>query len=291
MRKLLLTLSALFLLAGSLGRGRKSSFLHARLVRLRRLGPLPVHGEIRPAEEMGGQVRRRHQSAALRLRAVAGRFRRQEHRRLRDDQHGGARHAGGRRRRHHVHHRRRLFQRQRRGAGAPQSHARPDPRQARAAGGKNRFAISVRARHGDQQSRGRTEAREIREHLGFRHRRRVLERHQPGRGGHLEAAGLADPQRQRDHQDFRFVEDPRRNSGPDGGANRSAQPAGRLRAALRQSDRGRLVRTDGPDGQAGSGRRQGAFVHRRSFRRHAGFLQRTARHHASVLHRALGRWR
>ena len=51
---------------------------------------------------------------------------------------------------------------------------------------------------------------------------------------------------------------------------------------------GALVRTDRADGEAGAGRRQGAFVHRRGFRRHPGFVQRTACHHASVLHRALG---
>ncbi len=58
------------------------------------------------------EVRNQHPRAALRLRAVAGRVRREEHRRLRDDQHGGAGHAGGGGRGHHGNPGRRLFERQ-----------------------------------------------------------------------------------------------------------------------------------------------------------------------------------
>ena len=43
--------------------------------------------------KVGGQVRHHHQGATLRLRAIARRLRREEHRRLHHDQHGGARHA------------------------------------------------------------------------------------------------------------------------------------------------------------------------------------------------------
>ena len=61
-----------------------------------------------------------------------------------------------------------------------------------------------------------------------------------------------------------------------------------VRSAIRESDRGRLVRTDGPNGRAGTGGGQGADVDRRGFARHARFLQRTACDHAYVLHAAIG---
>ena len=55
-----------------------------------------------------------------------------------------------------------------------------------------------------------------------------------------------------------FVADSRRDSGPDGGANRRSEPARRLGPEVRQGARRRLVRTDASDVRGWTGDRQGA---------------------------------
>ena len=149
MRRFLLAFAFLFSLAGSLpgAVAPPPTFTIGWSVYVG-WNPYQYMATLRDAQKVGGQVRRRDQGAAVRLCAVAGCVRREEYRRLRYDQYGGARHARCSRRRHHGDHRGRLFERQRRGAGAPQLDARPDPRQARAAGRENCFAVFVRARHG-----------------------------------------------------------------------------------------------------------------------------------------------
>jgi len=87
--------------AGLGGAARGEAFVHGWIVGLRRLESLLLHGEIGHSTQVGRQVRNQYPRAAIRLRAVAWRLRRQEHRHLRDDQHGGSRHASGGRRRHH----------------------------------------------------------------------------------------------------------------------------------------------------------------------------------------------
>src|SRR5712692_9046965 len=74
-----------------------ASLLYGWMVDLRRLESILLHGQVGDSPEMGRQVRHQHQGSALRLCAVAGRLRGEEHRRLRDDQYGSARHAGCRR--------------------------------------------------------------------------------------------------------------------------------------------------------------------------------------------------
>ena len=128
--------------------------------------------------QVGRQVRHRHQGPALRLRAVAGRLRREEHRRLHHDQHGGARHARRLRRADHRDPDRRLLQRQRRPAGAQRTcSSKTSPGKKMLLVREDRLRIPVRSRHDPERPARPDQARAAHQHLRFRHRDRLHRRH------------------------------------------------------------------------------------------------------------------
>ena len=238
---------------------------------------------------MGRQVRHRHQVQRFDYAPSLDAFRRQEYRRLRDDEHGGARHARRVRRRHH---RLSLWSAITPTATTPLlvRHNLTWPRSPASAssGRENRLPISVRARHGDSTASAN---RSKRVKFVNTSDSDIAQRLDRSPASPWWSPGSRWCRRSSRRRDVKVVFNSSQIPGEIldlCGSHRSTEPARRLRAEIRESHRRRLVRTDEPDVGYGRTRRQSTASHRGSFARHAGILQRATRHHAYVLHAAIG---